>query len=146
MTYAEKLRDPRWQKKRLEILERDKFTCRVCKDKTRTLHVHHIRYLKDRDPWDYKEFYLVTLCEKCHEKEEDEIKNGKPQPPKFASKLESYDPVDGFQDSAEKTRYFELKSKLREFDDSKKYDLKEVGAMLNELRAISKTLYAHRKR
>jgi len=27
LTYSEKLKDPRWQKKRLEILSRDNFTC-----------------------------------------------------------------------------------------------------------------------
>lgn len=32
MTYSQKLRDPRWQKKRLEILERDSFTCQHCHD------------------------------------------------------------------------------------------------------------------
>lgn len=73
-TYAEKLKDPRWQRKRLEILQRDDFTCRACGAKTETLHVHHIRYFRGRNPWDYKEFYLVTLCERCHESEEDEIK------------------------------------------------------------------------
>lgn len=29
MTYAEKLKDPRWQKKRLRILERDAFACHM---------------------------------------------------------------------------------------------------------------------
>lgn len=73
-TYAEKLKDPRWQRKRLEILQRDDFTCRACGSRDNTLHVHHIRYFRGRNPWDYKEFYLVTLCEGCHEAEEAEIK------------------------------------------------------------------------
>ena len=42
--YAEKFKDPRWQKKRLEILERDDFSCRVCYDASNTLHVHHCFY------------------------------------------------------------------------------------------------------
>ena len=67
--YAEKLRDPRWQKKRLEIFERDDWKCRNCGDTTSTLHVHHRRYAKGRDPWDYDERELVTLCEECHEVE-----------------------------------------------------------------------------
>ena len=33
MGYSEKLKDPRWQKKRLEILERDNFRCQYCGDK-----------------------------------------------------------------------------------------------------------------
>lgn len=31
--YSQKLLDPRWQRKRLEILQRDDFTCQVCSDK-----------------------------------------------------------------------------------------------------------------
>lgn len=66
-TYGDKLRDPRWQRKRLEILWRDDFTCRLCSDKESTLHVHHLRYDRGADPWDYPEICLVTLCEACHE-------------------------------------------------------------------------------
>ncbi len=64
--YSEKLKDPRWQKKRLKILERDKWTCQCCGDKKSTLVVHHRRYLPDLDPWDYSDELLVTLCESCH--------------------------------------------------------------------------------
>lgn len=42
--YSEKLKDPRWQKKRLEILNRDEFACRFCGDNKSTLNVHHISY------------------------------------------------------------------------------------------------------
>lgn len=64
--YAQKLKDPRWQKKRLEILERDNWTCQLCGDKKSTLFVHHRDYLRDREPWDYPGDLLVTLCEYCH--------------------------------------------------------------------------------
>jgi hypothetical protein len=64
--YSEKLRDPRWQKKRLKILERDGFTCQDCGDKDSPLHVHHVYYVKGREPWDYPQFSLRTLCEECH--------------------------------------------------------------------------------
>jgi hypothetical protein len=66
MTYQEKLKDPRWQRKRLEILNRDDFTCKGCGSKDRTLHVHHFRYVKGCDPWDYGAADLVTLCDRCH--------------------------------------------------------------------------------
>ncbi len=69
MTYAEKLKDPRWQKKRLEILERDKWTCFCCGRKTETLHVHHLLYITGKDPWDYESNFLITYCEICHETE-----------------------------------------------------------------------------
>jgi len=67
--YSEKLKDPRWQKKRLEILERDEWACQVCFDSGSTLVVHHRDYLPNTDPWDYPDSYLITLCEECHEKE-----------------------------------------------------------------------------
>lgn len=66
-TYSEKLRSPKWQKKRLEILNRDNFTCQECLDKATTLHVHHKTYIKGREPWDYDDFNFITLCEVCHE-------------------------------------------------------------------------------
>lgn len=69
--YLEKLRDPRWQKKRLEILSRDEWTCQCCFDTTSTLHVHHRRYLPKREPWEYPDGHLVTLCESCHQNETD---------------------------------------------------------------------------
>jgi len=66
MTYAEKLKDPRWQKKRLEVLNRDKFTCKVCLDDKSTLHTHHLKYLRGKNPWEYPKKDLVTLCFYCH--------------------------------------------------------------------------------
>ena len=65
MTYSEKLKDPRWQKKRLEILERDEFTCHDCNATNKTLHVHHCHYEKC-DPWDARNDVLLTLCDNCH--------------------------------------------------------------------------------
>jgi len=66
-TYAEKLKDPRWQKKRLEIFERDYWQCMRCDCETKTLHAHHLLYIKDKEPWDYESNMIVTLCEDCHE-------------------------------------------------------------------------------
>ena len=68
-TYSEKLKDPRWQKKRLDILSRDNFKCQCCGNGELTLHVHHTKYIKGNDPWDYKDNFLVTLCELCHDSE-----------------------------------------------------------------------------
>lgn len=71
-TYSGKLKDPRWQKKRLEILNRDDFTCWHCGSLKKTLHVHHYAYVGD--PWEADNELLITLCEDCHKKEEDSIK------------------------------------------------------------------------
>jgi len=64
--YAEKLRDPRWQRKRLEVLQRDDWTCQRCWSKDRTLNVHHKTYLRGHEPWEYDAALLLTLCEDCH--------------------------------------------------------------------------------
>lgn len=67
MTYADKLKDPRWQRKRLEILERDGWKCRRCGEKTKTLHVHHVAYLRGKAPWGHPDTGMLTLCHGCHE-------------------------------------------------------------------------------
>lgn len=67
MTYTEKLKDPRWQKKRLEIMERDKWACRICGDRLKNLHVHHVFYMNGKEPWEHTDEFMVTLCCDCHE-------------------------------------------------------------------------------
>jgi hypothetical protein len=69
MTYSEKLKDPRWQKLRLQILDRDLWSCINCQATEITLHVHHLVYTKGAEPWDYPPEELVTLCETCHRAE-----------------------------------------------------------------------------
>jgi hypothetical protein len=60
-------KDPRWQKKRLKIMERDEFSCVSCNTKDVTLNVHHrVPYRKDTKPWEYEDDELITLCEDCH--------------------------------------------------------------------------------
>jgi 5-methylcytosine-specific restriction endonuclease McrA len=64
MSYLEKLKDPRWQRKRLEIMQRDNFTCQVCYTKELTLNIHHLSYRAN--PWESPNDQLTTLCEECH--------------------------------------------------------------------------------
>ena len=78
MTYSEKLKDPRWQRKRLEILNRDNWTCRFCGETKNTLHVHHSWYERGREPWEHEPECLITLCEECH-KTEGEIRSQEEQ-------------------------------------------------------------------
>lgn len=68
-SYADKLRDPRWQKRRLEIFLRDDWTCQKCGATESELSVHHKEYIKNRDPWDYPDDLLTTRCTDCHEGE-----------------------------------------------------------------------------
>jgi hypothetical protein len=64
--YIELLRDPRWQKRRLEMLEKACWMCAECAAKDKTLHVHHLRYRKGLKPWEYGDGELRALCEDCH--------------------------------------------------------------------------------
>jgi len=63
--YARALQDPRWQKKRLKIFERDKWRCKKCGDKKTTLHVHHLKYTR-KYPWNEPSVNLITWCSRCH--------------------------------------------------------------------------------
>lgn len=76
-SYAQKLLDPRWQQKRLEILQRDDWQCASCGDFNTTLHVHHMFYSwkwtddgqvrVKCEPWESPNTALLTLCSQCHE-------------------------------------------------------------------------------
>lgn len=75
MSYADDLRTPMWQMKRLDVLTRDKWTCRICgncslKDEKQ---VHHCLYYGK--PWEIDSFWLITVCVPCHNKLEDKKKN-----------------------------------------------------------------------
>lgn len=76
--YAAKLRDPRWQKKRLEIFERDNWTCQNCGITEETLAVHHKLYLPNTEPWDYENDLLITFCETCHDAEREMLEEYEP--------------------------------------------------------------------
>jgi hypothetical protein len=64
--YWELLRDPRWQKRRLEIMQLAEFRCEFCQEESKTLNVHHRIYRKGANPWDYSDNELQCLCEDCH--------------------------------------------------------------------------------
>ncbi|HPR72997.1 MAG TPA: HNH endonuclease [Bacteroidales bacterium] len=72
-TYGGTLLDPRWKSRRQEILNRDNNKCINCGSEE-DLQVHHRQYHfstglnKYRNPWEYSERYLITLCGKCHKK------------------------------------------------------------------------------
>jgi hypothetical protein len=71
--YGSTLFDPRWKGRKKQIEERDQHKCMNC-GSTDQLQVHHRQYhfsqnLKVfRNPWEYADRYLITLCEKCHQK------------------------------------------------------------------------------
>jgi len=65
MTYSEKLKDPRWQRRRLEVLSAANWKCEFCGDDTEPLHVHHTKY--SGEPWDAPAKDLVALCASHHQ-------------------------------------------------------------------------------
>lgn len=65
ISYYQQLLDPRWQRKRLEVLQRDGFKCLICKSEKDSLEVHHEKYVNE--PWDVDNKYLKTLCFRCHD-------------------------------------------------------------------------------
>lgn len=57
--------DPRWQKRRLEVFERDGWKCCGCASEDNTLVAHHKRY--KGEIWESPLEDLQTLCKQCHE-------------------------------------------------------------------------------
>lgn len=73
-TYADKLKDPRWQRKRLEVMENASWECLNCGSKDSELQVHHPAYLKGKEPWEYDESQLECLCKDCHKVRTDALR------------------------------------------------------------------------
>jgi hypothetical protein len=62
--YAQKLQDPRWQRKRLEVMQAAGWKCVICGDKDEELNVHHPAYSAHHEPWEHTN--LQCLCKSCH--------------------------------------------------------------------------------
>ena len=67
MGFKEQYKHPKWQKRRLEVLEKSGFTCTCCGSDETQLHVHHRQYFKGRMIWEYADDELEVLCETCHQ-------------------------------------------------------------------------------
>jgi hypothetical protein len=76
MSYADLLKDRRWQQKRLEVLDSAGWECQNCgsTDNAVQLHVHHKKYRRGAKPWEYELVELQALCEPCHEKATEAIR------------------------------------------------------------------------
>jgi hypothetical protein len=79
MNYKEQLKSPKWQKKRLDVLNLRGFKCENCANEEKQLHVHHRFYLKGRKAWEYDNDVLQVLCETCHENEHKKPKENENQ-------------------------------------------------------------------
>ena len=67
--WKEQIKSPKWQKKRLEVLNLRGFKCEECGNEDKTLHVHHRFYINGRLIHEYDNDVLQVLCEDCHKKE-----------------------------------------------------------------------------
>lgn len=69
--YAEKLKDPRWIEFRNNIRELRGNYCQWCGMKYLrgygNLHVHHMGYAPNAEPWEYDISDVVLICDKCHD-------------------------------------------------------------------------------
>jgi hypothetical protein len=65
--YSQKLKDPRWQAKRVRILKRCDSKCEEC-GLTSGPEVHHCYYRYGREAWQYPDTALLALCHDCHKR------------------------------------------------------------------------------
>lgn len=65
--YSKLLNTNAWKNKRMIILTRDGFKCTKCEKSDCILHVHHKIYIAGRNPWEYNNKHLITLCKECHD-------------------------------------------------------------------------------
>lgn len=64
-----------WQRKRLQILARDKYLCRLCLAQgiiKRGNEVHHIIKIRTNESLKLEDSNLITLCHDCHERVEND--------------------------------------------------------------------------
>lgn len=73
LSYTDQLKHPKWQRRRLEIMQRADFHCESCKSGEITLNVHHKLYRKGAMAWEYADNELQCLCENCHKGRHDVI-------------------------------------------------------------------------
>lgn len=73
MSYKDDLLSPEWQRKRLEIMQRDNWRCTLCGTNKNSLTVHHLYYAYGKKPHEYDDESLVTLCRDCHETAHNEV-------------------------------------------------------------------------
>lgn len=67
LTKQEQYNHPLWQKKRLEIMQRDNWTCRCCGESEMQLQIHHLQYNRNGYLWEVDNEVLVTVCDPCHQ-------------------------------------------------------------------------------
>ena len=71
--YSSRFNKSIWKNIRRLVLQRDNYTCKKCKIKQKILDVHH------KKPWrfskDDNSANLISLCRKCHRKEDSKLQD-----------------------------------------------------------------------
>lgn len=71
--FMSKTADPKWQRRRLQVMERDNWTCQRCGNTSEQLEVHHLVYVHKAKYHEYLDHELITLCRECHQYETENI-------------------------------------------------------------------------
>jgi NAD-dependent SIR2 family protein deacetylase len=109
-------------------MQRDNFTCQLCFSTTETLHVHHLAY-EGLYPWDTPDNNLITLCEECHKKLENDKKVSNNSP--FFTKINNLRRMTIYFEMAEDEELFETIFQI--YKVKKTYqDKREQGKILQE--------------
>jgi hypothetical protein len=69
-------RDPRYQRFRLKALERAGWRCERCGAGHRSLHVHHLLYVRGAKPWQYALDCVQVLCDVHHRQAHRDVRQG----------------------------------------------------------------------
>jgi len=67
MSYQAQLKQPEWQRRRMEMLERADCRCQHCDTRDESLEIHHHHYVPSRFAWEYTDDELMVLCKSCHQ-------------------------------------------------------------------------------
>lgn len=67
--YQKKLNDTRWYEFRRLVFRKHGEYCRTCgpEDCNHPLQVHHKKYIRGAEPWEYDMDDVQVLCSRCHE-------------------------------------------------------------------------------
>lgn len=68
LPYSEQLKDKRWEAFRKFVFAVRGSKCEKC-GSTHILQVHHPKYIRGRNAWEYTCNDVIILCRSCHEKE-----------------------------------------------------------------------------
>lgn len=67
MTYANKLKNPKWKAFSKNAIRSKGGFCDSCKQNGKVIQCHHNFYDLSREPWEYDIGEVRVLCSECHE-------------------------------------------------------------------------------